>query len=232
MGVRGARVAIFEDDLDLQPLLAMILKSEDYEIRAEAGGQCAADVAAQFQPDLAIIDVTLEDGFSGFDVARTLRRADADLPIMFLTGADSLEERLAGFDAGADDYIIKPFATAELVARVHALLRRAGRNGSSVLRFADIEIDESAHLVTRAGAEVSLTATEFDLLRAFVRRPRVVLGKDGLLGDVWGYSQYDTNLVEVHVSSLRRKLEAFGPRVIHTVRSVGYVLRDELSRAV
>lgn len=220
---------MFEDDSDLQGLLAIVLRAEGCDVRVEDGGLGARGVTSEFRPDLAIVDVCLVDGIDGFEVARDLRAVDADVPIMFLTGADSLEARLAGFEAGADDYVVKPFDVQELVARMGALLRRAGRaEPKSVVRFADVSLDDAAHTVNRSGEEIDLTATEFELLRALLRRPRVVVGKSDLLSEVWGYTGYDHNVVEVHMSSLRRKLEAHGPRVIHTVRSVGYVLRDAL----
>jgi two-component system OmpR family response regulator len=219
---------VFEDDRELQTLLSLVLKAEGYEARAESCGRHAEAVATEFEPDLAIIDMHLEDGTDGLRVASLLRASQHHLAIIFLTGLSSLDDRLAAFEAGGDDYITKPFSVAELLARVRAVLRRsgAGRSGAEELCFADVAVDEAGHTVRRAGEEVDLTPTEFDLLRAFVRRPGVVVGKNALLAEVWGFDQYDGNVVEVHMSSLRRKLEQHGPRLIHTVRAVGYVLRD------
>ena len=227
----GTRVAVFEDDAELQQLLDIVLRAEGFEALVDGSGGNAHGVASGFRPDLAIVDVTLGDGITGFDVARDLHAVDPAMPVMFLTGADSLEQRLEGFEAGADDYVVKPFALPELIARIHALLRRAGRSGTAVAEFADLVVDDDAHAVSRGGATVELTATEFSLLSVFMRRPRVVIAKAALLNEVWGFNGYDPNLVEVHMSSLRRKLEAHGPRLIHTVRSVGYVMRDVLVSA-
>lgn len=221
-------MVVFEDEPDLQALLAIVLKAEGFAVQVEGSGAEARRVAWGFHPDLAIIDVRLRDDVSGFEVARDLRAVAGDVPIVFLTGADSLEERLTGFEVGADDYVVKPCDLPELVARIRAVLRRSGRVPNEVACFADVALDAGAHTVARGGELIDLTATEFSLLQVFLRRPRVVIGKGELLNEVWGYSGYDPNLVEVHVSSLRRKLEAHGPRLIHTVRSVGYALRDAL----
>ncbi|MGI8822767.1 MAG: winged helix-turn-helix domain-containing protein [Acidimicrobiia bacterium] len=177
-----------------------------------------------FPPDLAIVDVRLPPGPDGLALARHLRTVD-DLPIIFVTAADAPHERLAGFAAGGDDYLIKPFLMAELLARVGALLRRSGRLRSNLLVLGDLVIDEDARTVVRAGALVALTPTEFDLLLALARHQRKVLSKLQLLSQVRGYEAYDPNLVEVHISALRRKLEAHGPRIVHTVRGTGYVAR-------
>jgi two-component system OmpR family response regulator len=217
---------VFEDDRDLQTLLSLVLKAEGYETRVEAGGREAEAVATEFDPDLAIIDMQLNDSTDGLRVAARLRESKRDLAIVFLTGMTSLDDRLAAFEAGGDDYITKPFSVAELLARVRAVLRRAGRSAADDLAFSDVAVDEAGHTVRRAGNVVDLTPTEFDLLRALVRRPGVVVAKNALLAEVWGFDQYDDNVVEVHMSSLRRKLEQHGPRLIQTVRAVGYVLRD------
>jgi DNA-binding response OmpR family regulator len=154
-----------------------------------------------------------------------LLRGSSDLPLLFVTAADSVHARLEGFNAGGDDYLVKPFSMAELLARIHALLRRTGRLASDVRQIADLVIDEGARTVMRAGIAVPLTRTEFDLLDALAQRPGQVLSKIQLLTRVWGFEAYGANLVEVHVSALRRKLEAHGPRLLHTVRGTGYVLR-------
>jgi DNA-binding response OmpR family regulator len=145
--------------------------------------------------------------------------------VLFLTAADAVEDRLAGFSAGADDYLIKPFSMAELLARTQALLRRTGRLSSSTWQLGDLVVDDGARSVARDGVLLELTRTEYDLLAALVRHVGRVLSKTQLLTAVWGFDAYDTNLVEVHMSALRRKLEATGPRCIQTVRGAGYVLR-------
>jgi DNA-binding response OmpR family regulator len=147
------------------------------------------------------------------------------IPVIFLTAADALQDRLTGFEAGGDDYVVKPFAMAELLARVRALLRRSGRLDSPVIEIRDLLIDDSAKQAFRSGASLDLTPTEFELLSVLARSPNEVYSKGQLLSQVWGFDAYDPNLVEVHMSALRRKLEAHGPRLVHTVRGRGYVFR-------
>jgi two-component system OmpR family response regulator len=172
-------------------------------------------------PDLAVLDVLLPSG-DGFDLARELRTA-RDLPIVFLTARDAVEDRLHGFELGADDYLVKPFVLEELLARVRAVLRRTGRLGAPI-QAGDIVVDEQTGLATRAGSALRLTATELRLLAYLVRHRGAVLTKHQLLTQVWGYDEYDPNVVEVQISALRRKLEANGPRTIETVRGLGYRL--------
>ena len=172
-------------------------------------------------PDLAVLDVLLPSG-DGFELARKLRAA-RDLPIVFLTARDAVEDRLNGFELGADDYLVKPFALEELLARVRAVLRRTGRLGAAI-QAGNVVVDEQAGLAARAGSPLELTPTELRLLAYFVRERGLVLSKHQLLTQVWGYDAYDPNVVEVHVSALRRKLEAHGPRILHTVRGLGYRL--------
>ncbi|MFN2607374.1 MAG: response regulator transcription factor [Acidimicrobiales bacterium] len=213
-----------EDDEPIRSALVVTLRAEGYEVRPEPDGSAITTAADQFRPDLAILDVRLPSGPDGYGIARILR-GSSDLPLLFVTAADSLDARLAGFKAGADDYLVKPFSMAELVARVHALLRRAGRLSSQVRQVGDLIVDEGARTVRRAGQAIELTRTEYSLLAALVSHPGQVLSKIQLLTLVWGFDAYGTNLVEVHVSTLRKKLEAHGPRLVHTVRGAGYVLR-------
>ncbi len=193
-------------------------------MRTEADSRAIERVATSFRPDLAILDVNLSFGPDGLAAARRLR-AVSEIAILFLSDADSIEDRLAGFEAGGDDYMVKPFFMAELLARTRVLLKRAGRLSSAVHQLGDLVIDDGAHTVIRADTVLELTRTEYELLLALGRRPGRVLTKAQLLRQVWGFDAYDVNLVEVHLSALRRKLEAHGPRLVHTVRGVGYVLR-------
>ena len=214
-----------EDDDPIRSALDVSLRGDGYEVRAEPDGLRLQEVADVFRPDLAVLDVRLPAGPDGYGMARTLR-SSSDLPLLFLTAADGLDDRLAGFEAGADDYMVKPFSMAELLARVQALLRRTGRLASAVRQVGDLVIDEGARVVMRGGHKLDLTRTEYELLSMLAQRPGQVLSKVQLLTQVWGFEAYDTNLVEVHLSALRRKLEAHGARAVHTVRGVGYVLRS------
>jgi two-component system, OmpR family, response regulator len=219
------RVLVIEDDLAVRDSVEASLRGQGYEVRTEADGLRVEAVADEFQPDLALLDVGLPGGPSGLSIARMLRQT-SDIPILFLTAAGDVEDRIAGFDAGGDDYLVKPFALSELHARLKALLRRAGRLTSTTRQIGNLTIDEETRTVTRDGTKLDLTRTEFDLLAVLTAKPGRVLSKTQLLTSVWGFDAYDQNLVEVYVSSLRRKLEAGDrPRVVHTIRGVGYVLR-------
>jgi DNA-binding response OmpR family regulator len=218
------RVLVVEDEVAIRTMLEVALRGEGYEVRTEADGRTLEEVFDAFRPDLAVLDVRLPVGPDGYGMARTLRQS-SNLPLLFLTAADAVEDRLAGFDAGADDYLIKPFSMAEFLARAQALLRRAGRLSSSSWQIGGLVVDDGARAVCRSGVRLELTRTEYDLLSMLARHVGKVLSKTQLLTSVWGFDAYDANLVEVHMSALRRKLEAQGPRVIHTVRGAGYVLR-------
>ncbi len=222
--VTSARVLVVDDDAPVRHALEMAFHSEGYSVRAEADGSSLKQVAGEFRPHVAVLDVRLPTGPDGYTMARMLRRAD-DVPVLLLTAADSLQDRLAAFEAGADDHVGKPFSTAEVLARTQALLRRAGRIATAVRRAGDLVIDSTTHRVTRGEAPIELTRTEYDLLSLLVRHDGEVLSKTRLLAQLWGFEALDSNVIEVHISALRRKLEAHGPRLIHTVRSVGYVLR-------
>ena len=224
MGADPVRVLLVEDDAAISGMVELAFSHEGYAVQVEGDAWGAERAATSFAPDLAVLDVRLPGGPDGVTLARRLR-STSDLPIMFLTAADGEEARVAGFEAGADDYLAKPFAMPELLLRVKALLRRAKPSLKTVLHVGGLVIDEAAHLVVRTGDPIDLTPTEFDLLVALAKVPGRVLTKRQLLDAVWGYDAYDANLVEVHVSSLRRKLEAHGPRLVHTVRGVGYVVR-------
>jgi two-component system, OmpR family, response regulator len=219
------RILVVEDDPALRDSLAVALRGEDYEVETAADGTTGLACLDAFRPDLAVLDVRLPAGPDGLALARELR-ARGDAPVLFLSALGDLQDRLAGFEAGGDDYLTKPFSTSELLVRIQALLRRAGRLEARAWQVADLVVDEAARTVTRDGTVVDLTRTEFDLLAALGRNVGTVVSKSRLLALVWGFETYDENLVEVHISALRRKLEAAGPRLVHTVRGVGYVLRS------
>ena len=216
------RVLVVEDDPPVRNLLVAILQSDSYDVLALAEGSSALVAASSFTPDLVLLDVGL-DGITGADVARRLRQT-SDVPIIFVTAADSAEDISTGFKLGADDYIVKPFDPEELSWRVRAVLRRTGHVVAQVLESGDLRIDEGGVSVTRAGSPVVLTDLEFRLLSVLVRNSSRVVSKAQLINQVWRYGA-KPHLLAVHMHSLRRKLEAHGPRIIHTVRGNGYVLR-------
>ena len=225
---QSRRILVVDDEPSIVDAVATSLRYEGFDVAEATTGRGALDSVQERPPDLIVLDIMLPD-FDGLEVTRRLRARGVEAPVLFLTARDAIRDRLAGLSVGADDYVTKPFALAEVVARVHAILRRVGaeEEDSGILRFADIEMDESAHEVTRAGQPITLTATEFNLLRFFLLNPRHVLSKAQILDNVWHYDfGGDGNVVETYVSYLRKKLEAVGPPVIHTVRLVGYALRE------
>jgi DNA-binding response OmpR family regulator len=216
----AARVLVVEDEPVLRGAICEALRDAGLTVTSNPdGAEFAAQVAA-FRPDVAVLDVMLPTT-SGLALAGHLRR-HTQAGIVFVTARDGVADRLSGFEVGADDYVVKPFVTAELVARVRAVLRRTGRLRSSTVEVADVVIDEDAGEVLRGGCRISVTATELRLLGYLARQRGRVVSKTQILTQVWGYDAYDPNLVEAYVSTLRRKLEQHGPRVIHTVRGVGY----------
>jgi two-component system OmpR family response regulator len=219
--MRRPRILLVEDDQSLAVAMRVGLQRSGYDVTVLCDGSNFEAVVDQFHPDLTLLDVSLPVGPDGIALARAFR-ARSDAPVLFVTASDSLEKRLAGFDAGADDYVVKPFALAELLARVAAVLRRTGRLISPVIAIRDFVIDENRRTVTRAGVELALTPTEFGMLSTLARSPGQVFSKGQLLSLLWGFDHYDPNIVEVHMSALRRKL---GTPLIHTERGRGYVLR-------
>ena len=218
------RLVLIEDDRSARESVSRALTGTGYVVADRETGEDLDDILTNFRPDLAIIDVNLPRGPDGFVLAREVR-SKAGVPVLFLTAADSLQSRLNGFEAGGDDYVVKPYAMAELLARVRAVLRRSGRLTSSVIEHRDLVIDESAKTVVRNGAALDVTPTEYELLCQLARNPGTIYSKGQLLSLVWGFDSYDPNVVEVHMSSLRRKLESVGPRLIFTERNRGYVFR-------
>lgn len=215
------RVLVAEDEPSARNLLVAILEGDGYTVRAVADGADALAAAPTFRPDLALVDAGLP-GIDGAEVVRRLRQT-GDLPIIFVTGADSAEDIRGGFRIGADDYIVKPFDPEELSWRVRAVLRRSGRAAAQAWECGDLVVDDGNRSVALAGAPVRLTATEFDILGVLGRHRTRVVPKAQLLRQIFG-SDADGHRLEVHMSSLRRKLEAHGPRMIQTVRGAGYVL--------
>jgi len=222
------RVLVVDDEPSIVDAVATSLRYEGFEVEVAVTGRDALALAQEDPPDLVILDVMLP-GLDGLEVTRRLRADGVDVPILFVTARDTLDDKLAGLTIGGDDYVTKPFALAEVIARVKTILRRVGVDPSDdgVLRFADLELDEAAHEVRRGGIDVKFTATEFNLLRYFMLNPRHVLSKSQILDYVWHYDfGGEANVVETYVSYLRRKLEKHGAPLIHTVRLVGYVLRE------
>jgi two-component system, OmpR family, response regulator len=216
------RVLVVEDDPSDRDLLVAILEDDGYDVLALAEGSAAVVASVTFKPDLALLDSRLP-GITGGEVARRLRQTST-LPIIFVTGVDSVEAIRDGFKLGADDYIVKPFDPEELSWRVRAVLRRTGHVVTQVFECGDVIVDEGGLSVTRAGSPVVLTATEVKLLSILVRDCSQVVPHAQLVSQVWGFG-VSAHLLAVHMSSLRRKLEAHGPRVIHTVRGSGYIVR-------
>lgn len=204
------------------------MRYEGWEVQLAHTGRKAVAAAKEFRPDSVVLDMMLPD-FDGMEVLRRIRAADPDVPVLFLTARDSVEDRVAGLTAGGDDYVTKPFSLEELVARLRALMRRSGAHqasATSLLVVGDLTLDEDSHEVTRSGAAIQLTATEFELLRFFMRNPRRVLSKAQILDRVWNYDfGGQANVVELYVSYLRKKIDAGRDPMIHTMRGAGYVLK-------
>jgi two-component system OmpR family response regulator len=222
----GVRLLVVEDEPQISDLVAASLRYEGCEVRSATSGNEALNAAKTFRPDAVVLDI-MRPGVDGLTLLRQLREDDPTLPVLFLTARDSVEDRVAGLGAGADDYVTKPFSLEELVARVRALLRRTlVQERESVLMVGDLSLDEDSHEVWRDGMDINLTATEFELLRYLMRNPRRVLSKSQILDRVWKYDfGGQANVVELYISYLRKKIDAGRPAMIHTVRGAGYVLK-------
>ena len=224
------RILVVDDDAAVRESLRRALQLEGYEVELAADGAEALDrlkLDSQ-EPDALLLDVSMPR-LDGLEVCRRLRRGGSALPVLMLTARDEVADRVAGLDAGADDYVVKPFALEELLARLRALLRRSSGTPADILRFADLELDPATRIVTRGGDPIELTRTEFSLLELFLLNPRQVLTRSVFFERVWGYDfGFGSNSLDVYVGYLRRKTEqGEKPRLIQTVRGVGYALREQ-----
>lgn len=222
------RVLVVDDEAPLAELLSMALRYEGWEVRSAGDGAGAVRTARDFRPDAVVLDVMLPDT-DGLAVLGRLRRELSDVPVLFLTARDSVEDRIAGLTAGGDDYVTKPFSLEEVVARLRGLIRRSGTaavRSESTLAVGDLVLDEDSHEVSRGGANIHLTATEFELLRFLMRNPRRVLSKAQILDRVWNYDfGGQANVVELYISYLRKKIDAGRTPMIHTRRGAGYLIK-------
>ena len=219
------RILVIDDDPAVTSLLKRGFSYEGFAVETAKSGAEGLSIARERPSDLVLLDVMMP-GLSGYEVLRRIRTADKRLPVLMLTAKDAPADQVQGLELGADDYVIKPFLFEVVLAHVHSLLRRQHLDHPPVLRFADVSLDTGCHLVHRGQRNISLTSIEFKLLQEFLLHPRQVLSKDILLDRVWGYD-FDANIVEVYVKQVRQKLGAEGePRLIQTVRNVGYVLRE------
>ena len=222
------RVLLVEDEDTLAQMLTMAFEYEGWAVQTAADGPGGVRAARDFKPDVVVLDVMLP-GFDGLEVLARLRAEAIDAPVLYLSARDAVQDRIAGLEAGAQDYVTKPFSLAEVVTRVRGMLRRAGaaaENQETRLIVGDLMLDESTREVSRGGVDVTLTATEFEVLRFLMQNPRHVLTKGQILEHVWRYDfTGQTNVLELYISYLRRKIEAGRPPMIHTVRGVGYVLK-------
>jgi Response regulators consisting of a CheY-like receiver domain and a winged-helix DNA-binding domain len=221
-----ARLLVVEDDPNILELLSASLRFAGFSVRTATNGAQAVQVAREERPDLVVLDVMLPD-LDGFEVVKKLRDGGTRTPVVFLTARDATDDKIRGLTLGGDDYVTKPFSLEELTARIRAVLRRtSGQPGAARLTFADLELDEEAHEVWRNGERISLSPTEFKLLRYLMANAGRVLSKGQILDHVWSYDfRGDDSIVESYISYLRRKVDSVDPRLIHTLRGVGYVLR-------
>jgi two-component system OmpR family response regulator len=223
----GERLLLVDDEDNLRSMLEAALRHVGFDVHPVATGRDAIDAAGDVRPDLIVLDVMLPD-IDGFEVTRRLRTDGSRIPVLFLTARDATEDKVRGLTLGGDDYLVKPFSLEELVARINAVLRRSGAaRNDSVLACADLELDDDAHRVARAGREVALSPTEYNLLRYLLINQGRVVSKAQILDHVWQYDfGGDGGVVETYIGYLRRKVDDVEPRLIHTIRGVGYVLRE------
>ena len=224
----GERLLLVDDEDNLRSMLEAALRYEGFDVRATSSGRDALDVVDTESPDLIVLDVMMPD-LDGFEVCRRLRNDGVKTPVLFLTARDATDDKVRGLTLGGDDYLVKPFSLEELVARIGAVLRRSGLiRAGAVLHCADLEMDDDAHLVRRAGEEVPLSPTEYNLLRFLLANQGRVLSKPQILDHVWQYDfGGDGGVVETYIGYLRKKIDRFEPRLIHTVRGFGYALREK-----
>lgn len=220
------RILVVDDDPEIVSFVKRGLAYEGYKVDTAADGFEALAKARESEPDLVVLDVMMPE-IDGIEVSKRLREG-SDVPILMLTAKGTISDKVAGFESGADDYLVKPFAFDELLARVRALLRRRQPGEGELLRFSDLSLNTMTRETKRSNEAIELTAQEFDLLELFLRHPRQVLKRDLIYERVWGYNfEGESNVIEVYVRYLRSKLEAGGkPRLIHTIRGVGYVLKE------
>jgi two-component system OmpR family response regulator len=227
---KEARLLVVDDEPNILELLSASLRFAGFDVATATNGTDALRVAASYRPDLVVLDVMMP-GLDGFEVVKRLRQEEQRVPVLFLTAKDGTEDKIAGLTLGGDDYITKPFSLEEVIARIRAVLRRltsiAAPPQTATLSFGDIEMNDDTHEVFKSGDAVTLSPTEFKLLRYFLQNPTRVLSKAQILDHVWHYDfGGDANVVESYVSYLRRKIDTTEPRLLHTIRSVGYVLRQ------
>jgi two-component system, OmpR family, response regulator len=223
----AVRVLVVDDEPAIADLVGTALRYEGFDVATAGNGRDVLTMVESFRPELIVLDIMLPD-LDGFEVQRRLADRGRRIPVLFLTARDATEDKVRGLTIGGDDYVTKPFSLEELIARIRAVLRRAGHGEESAgrLRFEDLEMDEDTHEVWRAGGQVELTPTEFNLLRFMLVNPRRVLSKEQILDHVWHYDfGGDASIVETYISYLRKKVDVTDPRLIHTVRGVGYALR-------
>jgi two-component system, OmpR family, response regulator len=225
--VPGERLLLVDDEDNLRSMLEAALRYEQFDVHAVATGRDALAAAGGVRPDLIVLDVMLPD-LDGFEVCRRLRTDGSRAPVLFLTARDGIDDKVRGLTLGGDDYVVKPFSLDELVARINAILRRAGlTRAGAILECADLQMDDDAHVVRRAGIEIALSPTEYKLLRFLLVNQGRVVSKPQILDHVWQYDfGGEGGVVETYVGYLRKKLETSEPRLIQTVRGFGYTLRE------